>query len=165
MDEFNDLAKVSVDELDIKFRTAPERISEQEANASKRVASMLSQPEPANIERVERLQRAEAVAEAGRMKAASDVLARAERIIKSEDLKKTAVASKKESGVVFQNLFDELVEDPVTLPVAELPSKPAKRDSVIALYDKGKTIAQIARELGITQNEVQLIIGLNAKKQ
>jgi len=35
-----------------------------------------------------------------------------------------------------------------------------RRESILTLAEEGKTHAQIARELGITQNEVKLVIGL-----
>jgi len=42
------------------------------------------------------------------------------------------------------------------------PEKPTRTDTIVALAKDGKTIPQIARELAIAQNEVNLVIGLTA---
>ena len=65
------------------------------------------------------------------------------------------------NGEVIQRLFDDMTDEPPET-AAETQVKHKKRDSILALAEEGKTNAQIARELGITQNEVKLVIGLDS---
>ena len=151
MEEFGDQVKTTTDEL-----------KEYEARVSARAASMIM-PKPveaAKVEQFEKLPRAERI-DTGRIRAANEMLARAERIVKSNALKSPAPPVKNENGTVFQRLFDEQVSEPAA---AETTVQHVKNEAIIKLSEEGKTDAQIASELGITRNEVKLVIGINGKK-
>jgi DNA-binding NarL/FixJ family response regulator len=64
---------------------------------------------------------------------------------------------------VFQRLFEDAQSEPQTSE-GDVPAKPSRSDSIVTLSKGGKTVPQIARELGITQNEVNLVIGLTGKR-
>ena len=156
MEEFSDQVKATMDE-----------IRESESRAAKRAAILAVKPEaPAQeapkAEQFERLPRAEIV-DPGRLKAAGDVISRAERIVKRDTLKSPQPSVKNENSNVFQRLFDETAEE-AAAEMKETSGKQARTEAILALAEEGKTDAQIARELSITQNEVKLVIGLTRKK-
>ena len=63
--------------------------------------------------------------------------------------------------VVFQKFFDDAVDAPPPTPYAPAQvNGGSRRDAILALSDEGKTDVEIASQLGITRNEVQLVIGL-----
>ena len=150
MDEFNDQVKAAIEE-----------IKEHENRAAKRVAAMTLPKEPVKTEQLEKLPRVER-ADNTRIKAANDMLARAERIVKNDALKNPAVHSKTGNTAVFQRLFDEVASETPVEP-AETPPQQTKNEAILTLSEEGKTDAQIASELGITQNEVKLVIGLTKR--
>ena len=170
MDEFNDQYRTVMDELESKTDEVVKKASEFEVRAAEHAAAAAElqrymQHEPEKFEPFERLQRAD-TPDTGRIKAAGEMLARVERIIKNDDLKKTVSEQKKDEGPVFQRLFDEIAEDNFSPQVQEKEkAKQTRTDLIITLAEKGKSDGQIARELGITRNEVQLIIGLTRVKQ
>jgi len=150
MEEFADQVKATTDEL-----------KEHESRLARRDLSAAPPPEPAVKEQpMEKLPRSVTV-DSSRIRAASEVLERAERIIKSDALRPPASAGSGNGGQVFQSFFDETV--------GELPQQAAasnqmtRKDTILALAAEGKTDAQIASELGITRNEVKLVIGLKKK--
>ena len=156
MEEFADQAKATTDEL-----------KEHEIRLSKRDLSAAPPPEPAKKEpAAEKLPRSVTV-DSSRIRAASEVLERAERIIKGDALKPPAPARKgngsasASSGAVFQRFFDESVSELPEPPAAAV--KKSRKESILELAVEGKTDAQIASELGITRNEVRLVIGLKKK--
>ena len=156
MEDFNDQVKAAIDE-----------IKEYELRAVKREALLAMKtetaaPEPAKTEHFEKLPRAERL-DPGRMKAAGDVIARAERIVKRDTLKGSEPPANNDNGAVFQRLFDETAEEAEAV-MREATSKEARREAILALAEEGKTDAQIAKELSITQNEVKLVIGLTRRK-
>jgi len=151
MEEFGDQVKATTDEL-----------KDYEARISARAAAFIM-PKPAEaakVEQFEKLPRAERI-DTGRIRAANEMLARAERIVKSNTLKNTAPPAKNENGTVFQRLFDEQVSEPAA---AETTVQHVKNEAILKLSEEGKTDAQIASELGITRNEVKLVIGITGKK-
>jgi DNA-binding NarL/FixJ family response regulator len=64
---------------------------------------------------------------------------------------------------VFQSFFDDTADKPAPQSTLEMTNKHSRNEVILALADAGKTDAQIASELGITRNEVQLVIGLTGK--
>jgi len=109
--------------------------------------------------------------DANRRKAAGEVLERAERIIKSD----TAAASvqsvniptpkEENGGAVFQKFFDDSADAiPPPMSVKSNSSQTSNVQSrsaaILELAEEGKTDAEIASELGITRNEVQLVTAL-----
>ena len=151
MEEFGDQVKATTDEL-----------KDYEARISARAAAFIM-PKPAEaakVEQFEKLPRAERI-DTGRIRAANEMLARAERIVKSNALKSPAPPAKNENGTVFQRLFDEQVSEPAA---AETTVQHVKNEAILKLSEEGKTDVQIASELGITRNEVQLVIGITGKK-
>ena len=166
IDEFNDQVKAATDE----FKEHEQRAAAHAATVAASVAAIKTQeqqhqqllqqqqPVAAKTESLGKLPRAER-ADPGRMRAANDALARAERIVKSNTLKNTGQPAKNDGGIVFQRLFDETMDS----APAETPVQQTRNEAILALSESGKTDAQIASELGITQNEVKLIIGLTRK--
>ena len=159
MEEFND-----------QINAAMEDIKEYESSMAERMASLSKQPEPEILqvgEEAEKQAHLESSAktmtvDSSRLRAASEVLERAERMIKDNTGKNVdyLVGNGSGNGEVIQRLFDDMTDEPPET-AAETKVKHKKRESILALAEEGKTYAQIARELGITQNEVKLVIGLD----
>ena len=103
--------------------------------------------------------------DSSRMRAAGEALERAEKLVLGAAPTKSLEAPAYSGGkAVFQRIIDETVSDePEPEPEEEISSKHARTNSILELAEEGKTTAQIARKLGITQNEVKLIIGLRAR--
>jgi len=158
MDEWSDQVKLTMDEI----REHEKRAELHAASITKPPAEPRPAQEAQKPEQPERAPRAERV-DSTRIRAASEVLARAERIIKSDTLKNPAVTVKSTKGAVFQRLFDETASENQN-PQDDATSQKTRHDAILLLAQEGKTDAQIASELGITQNEVKLVIGLNGRK-
>ena len=157
IEDFEDQSKASMDE-----------IREYENRAAKRAATAAlppeqPKPEPMPKDKSEFKPPVMDVVESNRMRVAGEVLARAERMVKNSAVVQSAVSSKNDGGDVFQRLFDDTITD-MPQPSEELPGQSARNESIIALAESGKSASQIARELGITQNEVSLVIGLTSKR-
>jgi uncharacterized membrane-anchored protein YhcB (DUF1043 family) len=158
MEEFADQARVTSDE-----------IREFESSVVMRASSLTLPPDAVNEEQVLEKQPAAArpVVEDGiRIKAASSMRDRAERII--IETPKAAVKAVASNGEVFQSFFDESVTEPVAAmqpKPAAVPIKQNRNERIISLAEEGKTDAQIAAELGITQNEVKLVKDLGAARK
>ena len=159
MEGFNDQIQEAMDD-----------IKEHENRAAEHMAALSKQAEAAKKEEKESLPQPERKAKAmtvdsSRIRAASEVLERAERMIKGSSQKKTTPAAWSGSGDVIQRLFDDPMGEPADdNPQDEIETqiKNNKREDILALSKEGKTHSQIARDLGITQNEVKLVIGLGA---
>ena len=169
MEEFNDQVK-----------TAMEDIREYEHRAMLHAASLAKQAEakrgdgsPASEKHENRphvpnppeasMQPKPMTVDSSRIRAASEVLERAERMVKSGVGKAPAAREKSDNGEVIQRLFDDtVIEMPVSGSGREASLKHARREAILALAEEGKTDAQIARELSITRNEVKLVIDLGA---
>ena len=96
-----------------------------------------------------------------RLKAASEAVERAEKLLNSGTVKSSVSTPGVGSGVVIQRLFDDPAdEQPST--ASEKQTKSTKREAILELAKEGKTEVAIARELGITQNEVKLVVGFLA---
>lgn len=176
MENFDDQVKAAMEEINEYEIRAAQRAAAQRADAiaQRADARVMAQEaaaaaaELARPEYFERLPRSEN-GDPGRMKAARDALARAERIVKRDTLKSNVESASSDNGNVFQRLFDEtLAEAPVSVVeyspgAAESPGIQARGEAILALADEGKTDAEIARELGITQNEVKLVKGLTVR--
>ena len=171
IEEWNDQVKATIED-----------IKEQESRAAKRLAAMGAPKEaPPHHEPPERLPRAER-AESSRLRAAGEMLARAERIVKNDALKAPATHNAQnaqnaqnahyasnaqnggDNGSVFQRFFDDAASQQPPI-AAEAPPSPqqSKNEAILALAEEGKTEAQIASELGVTRNEVKLVIGLTKR--
>jgi len=151
MEEFTDQAKVTIDE-----------IKEYESRVTLRAASITLPPEQIKDEQIiEKLPVRPVAVDSDRIRAASDALERAERIIKSDTLKPTPTkAAQSDGSAVFQNFFDETASEPQPAQQQRENGKLNRNEMIIALAQEGKNDAQIASELGITRNEVQLVIDL-----
>jgi len=161
MEEFNDQLKITTDEL-----------KQQEYRATAHMSAFDLPPELEHKEQVlEKLEQLEKVPrslpfDANRIRVAGEVLERAERIIKNDTIispngtqpSAPAVAERQEHTAVFQKFFDDTVE--ANPSPAEMSNAQTRSNAILALANKGKTDAEIAGELGITRNEVQLVIGL-----
>jgi hypothetical protein len=157
MEEFDDQVKVSIDE-----------IKALEYRATSQIAAFSLPPEPERKEQVlDKVQapRTEPLA-ANRIRAAGEVLERAERIIKHDLIINEEVAAPPEPSVqntgVFQKFFDDAAETP-SQDFEIKTGTPTKNDQIMALAKEGKTDVEIASKLGITRNEVQLITSLTRK--
>jgi len=101
--------------------------------------------------------------DANRIKVAGEVLERAERIIKSDSILSPAPQSSNDNAPVFQKFFDDTLEATPPPPPSEEEKKESVRtrtDMILELANEGKSDVEIAQELGITRNEVLLVIGL-----
>lgn len=155
IEDFNDLVKSATDE-----------IKEYERRATLIAASLAPPPvetvknEPAQAERLVRTQRADT----NKQRVANRVIAKFERADKSDDRmqKNAALPVKNDDGTEFQRFYDETLHTNPT--AADINRIQTRSETILALAEDGKTDAQIARELGITQNEVKLIIGINRKR-
>ena len=171
MEEFDDQVKASLEEVK-EYEGRAARHAAAAASRQNEMPRVEAQQEPARAEQFERLPRVERVdradradrADPGRMRAANEALARAERIVKRDALKSDEDPIKGENTAVFQRLFDETAGDPPAVAAAEAPSKQARNETILALAEEGKTDAEIAHELSITQNEVKLVIDLTRKR-
>ena len=102
--------------------------------------------------------------DSSRIRAASQVLERAERMIKSSALRAEETPAKKEDGSAFQRIIDETTS---FLPesAVEAANKPkTTHTQIIEMSEQGKSTAEIAKRLGVTQNEVLLVVGLGKKQ-
>ena len=154
MEEFNDQIRAAMDDIKEYENRAAAHVASL-AKAAKTVKNE-EREQPAPEEKPVRAMTVDST----RIRAASEVLERAERMIKSSPEKKQPPQTGNGSAEVIHRLFDETSGE---IPQAqeENQTKNARRESILALAREGKTHAQIARELGITQNEVKLVIGLN----
>ena len=150
MEEFADQAKATT--LEIK---------EFESRFPRQPSPAPPPQKPGKTGTIEKLQRSVTV-DSSRIRAASQVLERAERIIKSDAPKVQAHTGSSNNAVVFQRFFDETASEPVE-PEVGLSAKQSREKAILELASEGKTEAQIASELGITRNEVKLVIGLKKK--
>ena len=156
MDEFNDQIRTSIDE-----------IKEYENRALAHMTASLTQPRETNITEEQpappqpvKSSAKPMTVDSTRIRAASEVLERAERMVKNSGKKTVAPSAKVADGEVIQRLFDEAPGE-LSDEGADGQLTGGRRASILALADEGKTRAQIAQELGITQNEVKLVIDLN----
>jgi len=103
--------------------------------------------------------------DANRIKAAGEVLERAERINKNEPLSSHGVndhvqKEKEDNGMIFHKFFDDVVESTPPSPATKSANIKTRTEAILSLAEEGKTDIEIASELGITRNEVLLVIGL-----
>jgi len=156
-----------IEDWEDQAKTAMDDLKEYENRAAQRLAAI--RPPAAKPEKPAeppKPQPREDAAEDSRMRIAGEVLARAERMIKKNAVvqpavAQPAVAAKSTEGVVFQRLFDDTVSETPSPQPPDAKLKQARNGAIVALAAEGKAPSQIARELGITQNEVNLVIGLN----
>jgi len=149
MEEFTEQVKMTTNEL-----------KEQEYRATKHMSAFDLPPELEKKEQIlEKLPRTLPF-DANRIKVAGEVLQRAERIIKSDKVDTPAVQAKEENGAVFHKFFDDAVDSAPPTPAEKAAKVQTKTDAILELAAEGKTDIEIASELGITRNEVLLVIGL-----
>jgi len=158
MEEFNDQAKAVTEEL-----------KEYEHRATSHIAAFDLPPQLEKKEQVlEKLPRTLPL-DANRIRVAGEVLERAERIIKNDVIinpmpPPVKPPVKEETGAVFQKFFDESAEAPPPPALSDKSSAQSRSSAILTLASEGKTDGEIARELGITRNEVQLVVGLTGKQ-
>jgi len=153
IEEFNDQVKATTAEIrDYDNRAAV-------------LAALLAAPppepgkkEPEQVEKILRAKRADPSRQKPQSAAAVAV-----RAAKGDAGTSGGVPDNGDSGSVLQRFFDETPAQPQP-PLPEMSEKQARSEAILSLAEEGKTDAQIARELGITQNEVMLIIGLTGKR-
>jgi len=151
MEEFTDQVKATTEEL-----------KEYESRAITRMASITLPPEAVRKEQVlDKLPRTLPF-NANRIRVAGEVLERAERIIKSDAVIPPEPLETNENGVVFQRFFDDTA-DRLPPVVEDISGGQTRNEAILTLAAEGKTYTQIASELGITQNEVQLVVDLAGK--
>jgi len=152
IEEFNDQMKVTMDEL-----------KEREYSATSQIAAFDLPPELEKKEQVlEKIPRT-APFDVNRIRVAGEVLERAERIIKSDAILNSngSMSSEKDEGTTpFQKFFDDTAEAMPPEAIGNTRSVLTRTDAILALAEEGKTDVEIASELGITRNEVLLVVGL-----
>jgi len=154
MEEFNDQVKAATEEL-----------KEYEHRATSHSAAFDLPPQLEKKEQViEKLPRTLPL-DANRIRVAGEVLERAERIIKNDVIMNPVPPPvKEETGAVFQKFFDESAEAPPPPDLSDTSGAQSRSTAILTLAGEGKTDGEIARELGITRNEVQLVVGLTGNK-
>jgi len=155
MEEFGDQVKASMDEIKALEHRATANISAFELPPALEIKEQVF--DKVQLPRTEPLT-------ANRIRAAGDVLERAERIIKHDVIvNEEAAAPKPENNqqntAVFQKFFDDAADGPPQ-DYDSLTGAPSKNEKIRALADEGKTDVEIASTLGITQSEVQLVTSL-----
>jgi len=152
MEEFTDQVKITNAEL-----------KEYEYRTTSNIAAFNLPPELEEKQKVlEKLPRTTPF-DANRIRVAGEVLERAERIIKNDSIIPPPPEEKEENGAVFHKFFDETAESTPPLPPTAAEKREnikTKTDMILALSEEGKTDVEIASELGITRNEVLLVVGL-----
>jgi len=156
MEEFEDQVKATIEE---------QKLREQEYRAA--LQNMAAFQLPAELEKkeqiMERVPRTLPL-DANRIRAAGEVIERAERLVINETpeaVVSVGAAQQEVKNPVFQKFFDDSAEaPPPPMPYAEAPINTSRSEAILALADEGKTDVEIASSLGITRNEVQLVIGL-----
>jgi len=157
MEEFNEQVKLTTNEL-----------KEHEYRATSQMPAFDLPPKFEKKEQVfEKLPRTLPF-DANRIKVAGEVLERAERIVKSDAIitpppSVGGSAGREEGGAVFQKFFDDTLEStppPPPTPEEKSAAVKTRTESIIELANEGKSDVEIASELGITRNEVLLVIGL-----
>ena len=183
IEDFEDQSKAAMDEIREYESRAAKRAATAAAAAAAVITPELPKPQTKAPEFKPPVMD---VVESNRMRVASEVLARAERMIKNSSVVQSAVSAnktpaqaKKEDSGVFQRLFDDASADTqqgyargnasgsaqTQAPSREsLSEKSSRNDLILELAANGNSAPQIARELGITQNEVNLVIGLTGKR-
>ena len=146
-----------------QIKTAMDDIKEYENRATLHMANLMKQAaakkeaesrEPPQAEKPAKAMTVDST----RIRAASEVLERAERMIKNSPGKKTFTTPVNGGGVIERLFDDAATEQQATEPEKQAVSR--RRESILRLAEEGKTHAQIARELSITQNEVKLVVDL-----
>jgi len=112
------------------------------------------------IERAERIAAGEPRISSASKSAASKSAATKSATSKSATSKSAAAAAKGSNGAVFQSFFDEMAVDLEDEGEAEPSGSQKRNEEILGLAEQGKSDAQIASLLGITRNEVKLILGL-----
>jgi len=152
MEEFNDQIKITTAEL-----------KEQEYRATSHISAFNLPPALEEKEQVlEKLPRTMPF-DANRIRVAGEVIERAERIIKNDTIIPMPQPEKEENGAVFQKFFDDTAESTPPLPPTPAERKATiktRTDMILELSNEGKSDIEIASELGITRNEVLLVVGL-----
>jgi len=165
MEEFSDQVKASMDEIKASETRATAKISEAQASAAKMSAFEIPPELEKKEQIVEKVQlpRTEPFS-ANRIRAAEEVLERAERIVKHDLIVNEEVLGPEpeklpQNNVVFQKFFDDAADGPP--PTHEsITGAPSKNEKILELAGEGRTDIEIARQLGITRSEVQLITSL-----
>jgi len=154
MEEFNDQIKLTTDEL-----------KEYEYRSAQQMPVFELPPELEKKEQIlDKLPRTLPL-DANRIRVAGEVLERAERIIKNDNIVNPASPppppEKEEPQPIFQKFFEETAEATQPLQFEDTrPNVQSRSEKILTLADEGKTDVEIASELGITRNEVQLVVGL-----
>ena len=171
-EDFEDQVKVAVDEIkEVENRTIKivaqlkaQDTAVREAAAAAAAAAM-ADPTPALHVPTEpmRINGSKTMSvDSTRFKAASEVLERAERMVIGSKPKNSETRVRSVNGSEFQRIIDETVTEQYP-PEPELTEKQKRTNDILALSAEGKSVTQIARTLGITRNEVTLVIELGGK--
>ena len=152
MEEFTDQVKSTTREIKIhEDKIMKLRAKAQQQSVEKRIQ------EQAAPEMTEQLPKRMTVdSNSDRIRLAGDLIERQERVIKGNMVNPNSANTRKPE---FQQIFTEKEKEIQTID-ATTNAKKKRTDTVMALSKQGKTAAEIAKELGITQNEVRLIIEL-----
>ena len=185
MEEFNDQIKLTTEELkDYEYRAKTQSSVFElppELEKKEKILDKLPRSIPFDANRIraagEVLERAERIAngDAAAIAAAErDATAQRDSAAEWDAVAAIAAAAvqetepappeKEDKGAVFQKFFDDSAEAPPPPPptTAAPQSMHTRSEAILALAGEGKTDVEIASKLGITRNEVQLVIGLRA---
>ncbi|MDR2590799.1 MAG: hypothetical protein LBC71_07430 [Oscillospiraceae bacterium] len=171
MEEFTDQAKATVEEL---------RLKEHEYRAISIPVAFDLPPALEEKEQIlERVPRSVPY-KANQIRAVGEVIERAERYMTTETppimptstptpplpaikppVQATPTTPEPQmKKAVFQKFFDDSMDAPPPPPLADISTAQGRNDAILSLAATGKDDIEIASELGITRNEVQLVRGL-----
>jgi FtsZ-interacting cell division protein ZipA len=179
MEEFNEQVKMTTDELkELETRANTQVMQAQKAQQIQQAQQMQQMQQSqqttqsANLAAFElppELEKKEQLLDklprtlpldANRIRIAGEVLERAERIIKSENVPPAPPQEKENTGAVFQKFFDDTAESTPLPPTVRASRAQTRTEEILELAAEGKTDVEIASRLGITRNEVLLVVGL-----
>ena len=150
----------TMEEFSDQIITATAEIREYMDNASL-LAALLAAPPPEK-EMEESLELKKLPPPPGqnsnRLPSAREATARAGKTEASDASGSRAIPMKGDNGQGFKSFLDDAARSDTAEP--EISARQTRNEAVLTLAGEGKTDAQIASELGITRNEVRLIIGL-----
>ena len=171
IEDFTDQSRAAIEEIkELESRAAMKTVL-----AAPNTATGQAPSEPSAKEDKEPVQKRRASEEgfstsqsmkvdSSRIRAAGEVLERAERMIKSSAQKTAPAPARTGGGAVFQRIIDEAVEDiPDYEDNGQANQQKTTHSRILEMSQEGKSVSQIARSLGITQNEVMLVIGLDTR--
>ncbi|MCL2392027.1 MAG: hypothetical protein FWC66_05385 [Oscillospiraceae bacterium] len=144
-----------MEEFTAQAKTTSYEIKEFESRIAMRTEPLALIPQTVkNEQTTEKLPAFFVTVDSNRIRTAGEVVPRVERMLKA-DIHAPEKAMQANDEAIFQTFFDDAVG--ALSPIPEIDGKYNRNELILAMAKEGKADAQIASELGITQNEVRLV--------